>query len=80
MLQSSLFEISIKCLPLALVPLSEAMANGSSITPHQANTEAEALAECGKLVQMGMASRSRGQTFIGIKRKSCGGSISRPPI
>lgn len=53
MLQSSFFEISIKCLPLALVPLSEAMANGSSITPHQANTEAEALAECGKLVRNG---------------------------
>jgi hypothetical protein len=52
-LQPSLYEISIVGLPLALVPLSEATPKGHSITPHHANTEAGALAECVKLVQDG---------------------------
>lgn len=52
-LRPSLYKISIVHLPLPLVPLSEAPPRGHSIAPHQANTEAEALAECGKLVQDG---------------------------
>ena len=52
-LQPSLYEISIVRLPLPLVPLSEAPPKGHSIAPRHANTEAEALAECGKLVKDG---------------------------
>jgi hypothetical protein len=81
-LQTSLYEISIMRLPLPSHPLSEAAPEGHSITPRHANTEAEALAECGILVKKVTGSKSRGQTFIGIMGKSCGGSIleqwSRP--
>ncbi len=53
MQQPSLYEISIVNLPLALVPLREATPKCHSITPHHANTEAEALTECSKLIQDG---------------------------
>ena len=52
-LQPSFYEISIVRLPLPLVPLSEAPPRGHSIAPRHANTEAEALADGGKLVKDG---------------------------
>jgi hypothetical protein len=52
-LQTSLYEISIVRLPLPRDPLSEAAPEGHSITPRHANTEAEALVECGILVRKG---------------------------
>jgi hypothetical protein len=52
-LQSGRYKISIVRLPPALVPLNMAMAKGHDIAPRYADTEAEALAECGKLVQDG---------------------------
>lgn len=60
MQQPSLYEILIVSLPLATVPLSEATPKGHSITPHHANTEAEALAECRKLVQDGYGVEVKG--------------------
>jgi hypothetical protein len=58
--QPSLYEILIVSLPLATVPLSVAKPRGHSITPHHANTEAEALAECRKLVQDGYGVEVKG--------------------
>ena len=60
MQQSSLYEILIESLPLATVPLNVAEPTGHSITPHHANTEAEALAECRKLVQDGYGVEVKG--------------------
>ena len=53
MQQPGLYEILIVSLPLATVPLRKATPPGHFITPHYANTEAEALAMCRKLVQDG---------------------------
>jgi len=52
-LQPSLYEISIARLPLPRDPLSDAVPEVYSIMSHHANTEAGALAKCGKLVQAG---------------------------
>jgi hypothetical protein len=52
-LQAGLYEISIMRLPLPRYQLSEAPPEVHSIMPHHANTEAEALAECGILVKKG---------------------------
>jgi hypothetical protein len=60
MQQPSVYEILIVSLPLATVPLSKAKPRGHSITPHHANTEAEALAECRRLVQDGYAVEVKG--------------------
>jgi hypothetical protein len=51
MLQSGRYKISI--VPPAVVPLNMAMAKGHDIAPRYADTEAEARAECSKLVQDG---------------------------
>jgi hypothetical protein len=82
-LQPSLYEISIVHLPPSLVPLSEATPKGHSITPCHANTEAGALAECGKLVQAGYGVAVTGpnvhwdQAEV-LRRLNSGARSSRP--
>jgi hypothetical protein len=52
--QSGLYKISIARLPPAVVPLNPMVTpQGHSIAPRYADTEAEARAECNKLVQDG---------------------------
>jgi hypothetical protein len=52
-LQPGRYKISIVRLPPAVVPLNMTMAKGHDIAPRYADTEAEARAECSKLVQDG---------------------------
>jgi hypothetical protein len=60
MQEPSLYEILIVSLPLATVPLGEATPPGHSITPHHANTEADALAACRKRVEDGYGVEVKG--------------------
>jgi hypothetical protein len=54
------YEISIKCPPPNLIPLTEAYAKGHSIEARHAETEAEALTICGELIEGGYAVEVKG--------------------